>query len=71
MADNRAQTKARFKQAMDAQSGNPEVNPAEARDTEAEAFADAVFEAMIGREVTVQGVTSDGASFEATGIIIE
>ena len=70
-ADTRNQTSAKFRQAMDSQSNNPEVDPAEARASEAEAFANAVFDAMIGRKVTVQGVTSDGATFSVQGTIIE
>ena len=70
-AEVRAQIKTRFKNAMESQSNDPNKDPEAARNTMAEEFADAVFASMIGREVTVQGVTSDGATFQATGLIIE
>lgn len=71
MPANRQATKNKIKAAMDAQSGNSEINPTEARNILAQEFADAVFNAMIGRTVTVTGTTSNGGTFTTTGTIIE
>lgn len=67
----RANTISIIKNAMDGQSNNPNTNPAEARQVEATALGNVIFDAMIGRQVTVIGVTSDGATFNAVGTIIE
>lgn len=67
----RANTIAIIKQVMDGQSDDPNIKPGQARIAQAEGFGNAIFDAMIGRTVTVNGVTSDGASFTGTGIIIE
>lgn len=71
MPISRANTILVIKQEMDNQSDNPATVPAEAREALATAIGNAVFDSMIGREVLVNGVTSDGATFTATGIIQE
>lgn len=67
----RANTIAIIKQVMDSQSNDSNVAPAQARQVQAEGFGNAIFDAMIGRQVTVTGVTSDGATFTVIGIITE
>lgn len=55
----------------DSWSDRTDVNPAEARKVFAEEQARLFFEAMIGRETSVTGVTSEGKTVSGTGTILD
>lgn len=62
-----AQLSAAIKAAMDAQSNSSEINPAEARQQEADAIAAAIAAFVQGRAVVVIGVQPGGGT--ANGIV--
>lgn len=58
-----------IKAAMDARSDSETVDPAEARQHFADSLAAAIFAAMVGRTVSVTGVSATGGAVTGTGII--
>jgi len=57
-----------LKEAFDADSDSA-VNPAEARQRQADKIAAAIFMAMIGRETIVTGTSVTGGAVTGTGVI--
>ena len=55
--------------ALDERSGDETVDPAEARQHFADSLAIAIFAAMVGRTVSVTGVSATGGAVTGTGII--
>ncbi len=66
MAITKQQLAALIKQAMDDDSDNPDVTPAQARQNQADKLANAIEQYVIGRLVTVTGVTPGSGTAPGT-----
>lgn len=64
-----AQLAEKFKAALDARSGDPDVDIEEARQKLADELAEGVAQFVIGRQTTVTGTSATGGAVTGTGII--
>lgn len=66
MAITKAELAALIKKAFDDDSDNPDVTPAQARQNQADKLANAIEQYVIGRLVTVTGVTPGSGTAPGT-----